>query len=76
MFLFGTLLCGLAPTLGLLIFGRVLEGLGACAGVVLARIYPFNPVSESTVLAASGPEAEQAVRAIGALVADKFREGE
>src|SRR5438067_11202684 len=37
MFLFGTLLCGLAPTLGLLILGRVLQGLGACAGVVLAR---------------------------------------
>src|SRR4029077_18472415 len=31
MFLAGTLLCGLAPTLGFLIAGRVLEGLGACA---------------------------------------------
>jgi MFS transporter, DHA1 family, multidrug resistance protein len=37
MFLAGTLLCSLAPTLGFLIAGRVLEGLGACAGVVLAR---------------------------------------
>lgn len=37
MFLFGTLLCGLAPQLDFLILGRVLEGLGACAGVVLAR---------------------------------------
>jgi len=37
MFLFGTLLCGLAPTLGFLIAGRVLQGVGACAGVVLAR---------------------------------------
>jgi DHA1 family bicyclomycin/chloramphenicol resistance-like MFS transporter len=37
MFLFGTLLCGAAPDLDLLIFGRVLEGLGACAGVVISR---------------------------------------
>ena len=37
MFLLGTLLCGLAPSLGLLIAGRVLQGVGACAGVVLAR---------------------------------------
>src|SRR5439155_2039629 len=29
----------------------------AAAGVVIARIYPFNPVAESTVLGASGPEA-------------------
>ena len=32
MFLLGTTLCGLAPTLGWLIFGRVMQGLGACAG--------------------------------------------
>jgi DHA1 family bicyclomycin/chloramphenicol resistance-like MFS transporter len=37
MFLLATALCGLAPTLGWLIFGRVMQGLGACAGVVLAR---------------------------------------
>ena len=37
MFLFGTGLCGIAPELDFLILGRVLEGLGACAGVVLAR---------------------------------------
>src|SRR3954471_842807 len=30
MFLFGTVLCGAAPSLDLLILGRVLEGLGAC----------------------------------------------
>src|SRR5947209_5563198 len=35
MFLLGTLLCGAAPTLGWLILGRVLQALGACAGVVL-----------------------------------------
>jgi DHA1 family bicyclomycin/chloramphenicol resistance-like MFS transporter len=37
MFLVGTVLSGLAPTLGWLICGRVLQGIGACAGVVLAR---------------------------------------
>ena len=37
LFLFGTLLCGLAWQLDMLILGRVFEGFGACAGVVLAR---------------------------------------
>src|SRR4051794_5043621 len=37
LFLFGTLLCGLAPSLEFLVAGRVLQGVGACAGVVLAR---------------------------------------
>ncbi|HEX3537866.1 MAG TPA: multidrug effflux MFS transporter [Stellaceae bacterium] len=37
MFLLGTGLCGLATQLNALILGRVLEGFGACAGVVLAR---------------------------------------
>ena len=37
MFLVGTLLCGAAPTLASLILGRVLQGIGACAGVVLSR---------------------------------------
>jgi DHA1 family bicyclomycin/chloramphenicol resistance-like MFS transporter len=36
-FLVGTLLCGAAPNLGWLILGRVLQALGACAGVVLSR---------------------------------------
>ena len=36
-FLVGTLLCAAAPTLWWLIFGRVLQALGACAGVVLSR---------------------------------------
>ena len=36
-FLVGTLLCGAAPTLEWLILGRVLQALGACAGVVLSR---------------------------------------
>jgi DHA1 family bicyclomycin/chloramphenicol resistance-like MFS transporter len=37
MFLFGTVLCGAAPSLDWLVPGRVLEGLGACGGIVLAR---------------------------------------
>jgi DHA1 family bicyclomycin/chloramphenicol resistance-like MFS transporter len=37
MFLVGTLFCGLAWSLTALIAGRVLEGSGACAGIVLAR---------------------------------------
>jgi DHA1 family bicyclomycin/chloramphenicol resistance-like MFS transporter len=37
MFLAGSLLCGLARSLDLLLAGRVLQALGACAGIVLAR---------------------------------------
>jgi DHA1 family bicyclomycin/chloramphenicol resistance-like MFS transporter len=37
VFLAGTVLCGLAWSLSALIFGRVLEACGACAGIVLGR---------------------------------------
>jgi DHA1 family bicyclomycin/chloramphenicol resistance-like MFS transporter len=37
LFLGGTVLCGLAPSLPLLLTGRVLQALGACAGLVLGR---------------------------------------
>jgi DHA1 family bicyclomycin/chloramphenicol resistance-like MFS transporter len=37
LFLAGTVLCGLAPSLPLLIAGRVAQALGACAGLVLGR---------------------------------------
>jgi MFS transporter, DHA1 family, multidrug resistance protein len=37
MFVAGTVLCGLAGSLPMLIVGRVLEGCGACAGIVLGR---------------------------------------
>src|SRR5437764_3496172 len=37
MFLLGTTLCGLAWSLPALIAGRVLQALGACAGIVLSR---------------------------------------
>jgi DHA1 family bicyclomycin/chloramphenicol resistance-like MFS transporter len=37
MFLAGTLLCALAWSLAALVVGRVLEAIGACAGIVLGR---------------------------------------
>jgi MFS transporter, DHA1 family, multidrug resistance protein len=37
LFLVGTVLCGLAWSLPVLIFGRVLEACGGCAGMVLGR---------------------------------------
>jgi MFS transporter, DHA1 family, multidrug resistance protein len=37
LFLAGGVLCGVAPSLGALILGRVLQGAGACAGIVLGR---------------------------------------
>jgi DHA1 family bicyclomycin/chloramphenicol resistance-like MFS transporter len=37
VFLAGTLLCGLAWSLAVLIVGRVLQAFGACAGIVLGR---------------------------------------
>jgi MFS transporter, DHA1 family, multidrug resistance protein len=37
LFLGGTVLCGLAPSLPLLLAGRVAQALGACAGLVLGR---------------------------------------
>jgi DHA1 family bicyclomycin/chloramphenicol resistance-like MFS transporter len=37
LFLGGTALCGIAPSLGWLIAGRVAQAVGACAGLVLGR---------------------------------------
>ncbi len=37
MFLLGTLICGFAWSVAMLVLGRVLEGCGACAGIVLGR---------------------------------------
>ncbi|HTQ32852.1 MAG TPA: multidrug effflux MFS transporter [Stellaceae bacterium] len=37
LFLGGTILCGMAPSLPALIAGRVLQAIGACAGIVLGR---------------------------------------
>lgn len=37
LFLFGSLVCLLAPSIEMLIAGRVLQAVGACAGMVLAR---------------------------------------
>jgi DHA1 family bicyclomycin/chloramphenicol resistance-like MFS transporter len=37
LFMAGTVICGLAPSLAMLIGGRVAQALGACAGLVLGR---------------------------------------
>lgn len=37
LFLLGTLMCGMAWSLTALIGGRILQGVGACAGIVLGR---------------------------------------
>lgn len=37
LFLLGSSMCALAPTLGWLVFGRVVQALGVCAASVLAR---------------------------------------
>jgi MFS transporter, DHA1 family, multidrug resistance protein len=37
LFLAGTVMCGAAPSLGALIAGRLLQAVGGCAGLVLAR---------------------------------------
>lgn len=37
IYLFGSLVCVLAPTIEILITGRVLQAFGGCAGVILAR---------------------------------------
>lgn len=55
LFLIGSLLCGLAPTLGWLLFGRVVQGLGAAA---------LAPGSLS-VLAAAFPDPRERAQTIG-----------
>ena len=55
LFLLGSLACGLAPTLGWLLFGRVLQGVGAAA---------LTPGSLS-VLAATFPKPRERAQAIG-----------
>src|SRR3989442_9277025 len=55
LFLFGSLLCGLAPALGWLLFGRVVQGVGAAA---------LTPGSLS-VLVAAFPEPRERAQAIG-----------
>jgi EmrB/QacA subfamily drug resistance transporter len=59
VFALGSLLCALAPVLGVLLLGRVVQGLGAAAA---------SPASLALLLAASGPRqrAVQAARWTGA----------
>jgi DHA1 family bicyclomycin/chloramphenicol resistance-like MFS transporter len=50
IFLVGSAACALAPTIGALVFGRILQAVGACSGMVLARAivrdaYPLERVT-------------------------------
>src|SRR5262249_47787174 len=55
LFMLGSLLCGVAPTTGWLLFGRAVQGVGAAA---------LSPGSLS-VLVSAFPEARQRAQAIG-----------
>ncbi|MBL8671958.1 MAG: MFS transporter, partial [Alphaproteobacteria bacterium] len=54
LFTAATLLCLLAPTLPLLIAGRLLQALGACAGLVLGRAIVRDTVDPAHVAGALG----------------------
>lgn len=52
VFLLGTLLCALAPSLELLILGRIVQAAGGCAGMVLSRaivrdLYPREQAAQA-----------------------------
>lgn len=52
VFLLGTLLCALAPSLELLVLGRVVQAAGGCAGMVLSRaivrdLYPREQAAQA-----------------------------
>lgn len=53
----GSLVCALAPSIGVLIAGRLLQAVGACAGIVSVRAVIrdlHEPVEGARVLAAAG----------------------
>lgn len=57
LYCLGTLLCALAPTIGILIGGRVMQGAGACASIVCARAIVRDlhaPSEGARLLAAAG----------------------
>ena len=76
LFLAGTLLCGLAPSLPVLITGRIAQATGACAGVVLGRaiirdVYGRDAAARGIALVMMAMTLGSAVSpAIGAWVAE------
>ena len=53
----GTLVCALAPTIGVLVTGRLLQAIGACAGVVSVRAVVrdlYEPADGARLLASAG----------------------
>jgi MFS transporter, DHA1 family, multidrug resistance protein len=56
-YFFGSLVCALAPTIGVLILGRLLQAVGACAGIVSVRAVVrdlHEPADGARLLAAAG----------------------
>ena len=78
LFLAGTLLCALAWSLAALIIGRLLQALGACAGIVLARaiirdVYDREAAARGLALVMMAMSLAPAVSpALGAYLAEWF----
>jgi len=78
LFLAGTTLCGFAPTLPVLIAGRVAQAVGACAGLVLGRaiirdVYDRDASARGIALVMMAMTLAPAVSpAIGAYVSEWF----
>ena len=78
LFMGGTVLCGVAPSLPLLIAGRVAQALGACAGLVLGRaiirdVYDREGSARGIALVMMAMSLAPAVSpAIGAYVSEWF----
>src|SRR4051794_26199506 len=57
IYFFGSLVCALAPTISVLILGRLLQAVGACAGIVSVRAVVrdlHEPADGARLLAAAG----------------------
>jgi len=78
LFLGGTILCGLAPSLEALIVGRVAQAIGACAGIVLGRaiirdVYGRDASARGIALVMMAMTLASAVSpAVGAFVTEWF----
>jgi EmrB/QacA subfamily drug resistance transporter len=52
VFLLGSILCGLAPSLGVLVFGRALQGLGGAMMTPVGRLVMLRSVPKSEMISA------------------------